>query len=358
MLRSARAVTVFIFDGLIGMLLSEAGERRLLQLLASIANSFSVFMIGRELGQTVIQASRNAFMNVSSVPTTFLEQSYVAGKVARIAGTNALKSMTETELQDFILNTNLQLTEADQVKLSTLRRDTSRWMEGRSEAWGQKIKASVFNADREWRAELSTGSFFDRGTRSTARNAALRNLMDRIRDDQAGMQTDVDRLVQSEMHHYFQEGQVADVPGDEIVYKVPRFNACPHCMRVHLGPDGTPKKYRLQDVQGNSNVGLPARAWKFTIGPLHPYCYCVLFREIDRPVPDESTRGSQRLKAERRERLAKAAEGLFVPNSCGLVDMDTLFEEQLLKSGDGHDHEVPRHVKVLITAVKRVYGER
>ena len=84
------------------------------------------------------------------------------------------------------------------------------------------------------------------------------------------------------MSGYFQEGQVAGLSGDELVWKLPRASACVHCLRIHTNADGSPRKYKLADVEGNSNSGLPAFAWGFTIGPTHPYCYCVLFRETQK----------------------------------------------------------------------------
>ena len=122
------------------------------------------------------------------------------------------------------------------------------------------------------------------------------------------MQLDIDRLVQSEMNNYFQQGQMAEVDGEEIVYKIPRVGACRHCLRIHLHPDGTPRKFKLKDVSGNSNYGLPAYAWQFSIGPLHPYCYCVLYREIDKPPPKEKSAAAKRLKLARQRMLRGESE--------------------------------------------------
>jgi len=148
------------------------------------------------------------------------------------------------------------------------------------------------------------------------------------------------------MNNFFQEAQMADIDGEEIVYKQPRVSACPHCLRICVKPDGKMRRFKLKDVAGNSNVGRRAENWVFTIGPIHPYCYCVLYRETDVDKgPHASLAGA----------LAASLGKSLKKNSCGISDdPDLLFEEQ---GGDpSHSHR-PEHVNFMINAVKKAYGD-
>jgi len=332
-------------------LLDTETEQRIEDIIIAVASAYSVFLLGREITKPgIIGFGRPPVGAVSATQLTFLEQSYIAGKAAHSLGTNNLRRMSEKQLTDWLLQNSVQISEADRAQIEGLKNNTQKWVKGRSEAWQQKIRIGLANADRDWRAVLGAG-FPDGQARALARNSALLNLRDRLRDEAAGFQKDTDRLVQSEMHHYFQQGLVAEVPGDEIVYKIPRATACKHCMRLHVNPDGSPIKHKLSEVQGNSNFGAPAFAWVFTIGPVHPWCYCLLYRELDQPAPSEN----KTLAVARKEELAKTADSIDI-TGCGIPnDPDLLFENQILKGT--HKEHFPSHFTAMISAVKEIYGD-
>jgi len=317
-----------------------------MEIIQAVVSSYSVFAIGRELGQTVIEAISSGLGLTVAGRLTFLESAYIAGKAANILGTDALRRMSEAELVTWITENNVVLTPADRVTINQIKTNTERWLLGRSDAWQQKMRAEIAIADTAWRATLQSTSFADAAALAAVRSSALRNLLNRMEDSSELWQADIDRLVQSEMNAYFQTGQVSLATGDEIVFKVPRGSACPHCLRICVNTDGSFKRFKLDDVRGSSNVGRPAITWTFTIGPIHPYCYCVLYRELDKDL------GPRKALAE-----AKAASLLkgLKKNTCGISDdPDLLFEEQ---EGDSDHSPRPAHFTAMINAVKRTYGD-
>jgi len=327
-------------------LLDRATESRVMQIVNAVVSSFTVFAIGRELGQTIPQAASASLGITQAGRLTFLESSYLAGKVATAIGTDALRTMTEPQLVAFITNNNILLTEADRVTLNAMKENTERWLQGRTSAWQAKMRAEIAIADAAWRATIASTTFDNAGALAVARNTALGNLVNRVEDSSADWAKDVDRLVQSEMNNFFQEAQMADIDGEEEVYKQPRPSACPHCLRICVNRDGSFKRFKLKDVAGNSNIGRKAGSWVFTIGPIHPYCYCVLYRETD-----VSKGPHKELAAARLESMQRS----LTKNSCGISDdPDLLFEDQ--KPGSKHTHRPP-HVNVLINAVKKAYGD-
>ena len=49
---------------------------------------------------------------------------------------------------------------------------------------------------------------------------------------------------------------------------------CQHCKRLHLGPDGQPRIFKLRELERNgTNFGRKARDWLPVVGATHPHCF-------------------------------------------------------------------------------------
>jgi hypothetical protein len=88
------------------------------------------------------------------------------------------------------------------------------------------------------------------------------------------------RVAHTEMNTAIQQGiygEILEKSGpDQLVFKRPNPDACEHCKRVYLMPDGiTPRVFKLSDLE-ETNVGRRARDWRATIGSVHPWCNCQL----------------------------------------------------------------------------------
>lgn len=125
---------------------------------------------------------------------------------------------------------------------------------------------------------------------------AFRSTLKRVESDlghaTGDWSRDWTRIVQTEAERSIQEG-LKDAwttreeeaaasekrPVDQLIaYKVPRPDACKHCVRAHL-ESGFPRLFFLDELAENgNNVGRPAAEWRPGIGPLHPYCACQLVR--------------------------------------------------------------------------------
>ena len=87
------------------------------------------------------------------------------------------------------------------------------------------------------------------------------------------------RIASTEMTSAIQQGIYAEIRenygADQYVYKRPAADACPHCRRLYLKADGTPKIFKLSELT-QSNIGRKVATWEATIGPVHPWCQCQL----------------------------------------------------------------------------------
>jgi hypothetical protein len=195
--------------------------------------------------------------------------------------------------------------------------------------FNKRLRISIATAESKWAHEV-----ISRSATGHLRKADGKSLWEELRDSALGslaiavttifglFESVVDRFMQTELAKYFQSGQSAEIADDEEIYKIPRPQACQHCMRLHLDQDGRPKVYKLRDVRGNTNVGKKAGQWEFVLGPVHPHCYCVLFTVANRPPV-----ASDLLAAARRESLA-----------VGLKRRKEILEEAKLRYQEAIDH--------------------
>lgn len=125
----------------------------------------------------------------------------------------------------------------------------------------------------------------------TSWRGLARELYQQFRGSDA--QRDWLRVAASETRLAYNAGrlQAMEEQGLRKIYYLVQPDACEHCRRLLLHPDGTPRVFRLGDVlatlatTGGTNVGRkaskigdPQEGWVVTGGILHPHCRC-------KPVP-------------------------------------------------------------------------
>jgi hypothetical protein len=329
-------------------LINDESEDRLVELAVAAGSAFAVLAIGTDFA---VGAARAAGSLVVTPNLSLLESSFVAGKVANQIGADRVRKMSLNAVERFVQGNAITLTEAESVVLDGLKGDAARGLKATLGRWTTRIRNAVTLKNREWRGALSTTDFKDDALRGAARLRALKDLKETLRGDNDKFRTEADRLVQTEANLFYQEGQVASVPGTEMVYKIPRKTACPQCLRLHVSSSGAPRLYRLSDVAGNSNQGRPAFSWVFTIGPVHPYCYCILYRVVQR-APEKKNVVLARAKKASREPLRRTVDGAE-DNSCGVESPLQMFEDQIAIKGE-HTCKEPHH-DYLRQAVQALY---
>lgn len=263
-------------------LLPPFSERSVEEWISSYVGAFGALTFGDDAGMDITrtlglgtrpaQAGEVLGLGVGGAFTP-MEQAYLAGKLAGEVGTNPVRRMSERELREAVARTGTTLDDADRALIEANLEQGRRSLRNRARKAQQNVGQAVAQANRDWQGDLRSGAAGrTTAARRTARQARLRLLESQIQREVAKFTSQNATFVRTQAAQFFQDAQVAKAPPEEIVYKIPRTNAEFHCMRLHLNPDGTPIRYRLADVEGNSNIGVPPPAWTFTIGPVHPNC--------------------------------------------------------------------------------------
>jgi len=268
-------------------ILNEETEERVAgDVTAATMGVIAAVLIGKELRPDAINRGR-LFLPRLGRALTPLERAYLAGKVANVVGPAKVRKMTAATLDKWIA-TRIKFDEQDLARLEGLKGRTRRWLRGRQEDWAKRSRVAVDRASTRHDADVAASRPGRETRRVKDREKNLRGLSRSLQGEAVILTREMDKMIQTDTYQYFQSGQMSNVNGEELVYKVPRPSAEIQCMRLHISATGEPIKYKLAEVQGNSNIGAAPDDWVFTIGPVHPNCYCVLFREIQTPSPSKS----------------------------------------------------------------------
>ena len=175
--------------------------------------------------------------------------------------------------------TALEVDRESESRLRTLMRDAVSASLGDDEAQERLRQAGVSRG--------LSDTFFDNAFRNTAREIASD-----IGHATGMWSRDLQRIATTEFTAAVNEGVAGSFEVQEredaehqdrpirriLAYKLPRPDACKHCIRLHLD-GGVPRLYWMDEIRGNgTNVGRKTAEWKVVVGPIHPWCACSLHR--------------------------------------------------------------------------------
>ena len=228
----------------------------------------------------IIRKAHQAFAVKIVQPS--VEESYLYGQLLAQLNNPAVQKMSYAEFKRWIAKNPVPLTavERDAIKAAQFRAgEHCKGLGNRVDAQTGQI---LIEADAQLRAQMR-----DTIKTKTAENIARRETVKKLKSE-LGWATrdwarDWDRIAITEKHEAHQSGVKDNIlkryGGDAIVFKRPMPDACSHCKRLHIGPDGHPRLFKLADLEANgTNVGRKAADWLPVVGAVHPHCQCQLVR--------------------------------------------------------------------------------
>jgi hypothetical protein len=96
-----------------------------------------------------------------------------------------------------------------------------------------------------------------------------------------GIQRDFDRVARTEIQEarvrgaFEGERRARGWTATTLVYRIVAAHPCNGCIRLYVGTDGMPKRYKVRELEREDAQGLnrgPWRTWHARIGPTHPHC--------------------------------------------------------------------------------------
>lgn len=243
---------------------------------AFVVNTVSPEAVPQE---TLVRLQEQGLVNVK---IESVKDAYIYGQLMAMMQSPQIANMSYEQFKQHIRRNPIPLSEAEMHAVRMAQMNAGQYCKGLGNRVNIATGDTLIEADAALRARTE-GVIRD----ATALNIARRQTVQRLKSDlgwaSKDWARDWDRIAVTEKQTAMQRG-VADhyrgrYGGDVLVAKRPMPDACRHCKRVFLGPDGQPRIFKLRDLEENgTNVGRKANDWLAVVGTVHPHCQCQLVR--------------------------------------------------------------------------------
>lgn len=212
---------------------------------------------------------------VPDASRNMIQDGYEFGKVAALIGPTASAGLTFEQVKRAVMQGG-PLTGVEQQSIEFARRTAGEYIRGVGALVLKDVSTSASRASgAALRAirDATVEALADRDTISEFQTELFSLIDDRNRDWQRVAHTEMGNAIQNGIYHEIRDQ--SDDGIDQLVYKRPNPDACKYCLALYTKADGTPKIFRLRDLE-DTNVGRRARDWVPVIGTTHPWCNCQL----------------------------------------------------------------------------------
>jgi hypothetical protein len=241
-------------------------------------NAFIANTIGHDaLPDEVIDELRDkGLLNKES--KDLIKKIYEYGQVLGKLNSPQASQMSYNRFEDYIQKNPQPLTQMQQRAVRMAQVNAGQYCMGLGNVIEKDTGRTLIEADQRFRI-----AYEDKIKNLTALNAARRESIEKLRSD-LGWSTgdwarDMKRIAVTEIMYSTQQGQADYLRkkyGEDVyVARIPNPGACKHCIRLHIGPDGQPRIFKLSTLEEHgSNVGRKQNDWQVVVGPIHPNCVC------------------------------------------------------------------------------------
>ena len=217
-----------------------------------------------------------------SVQVHSIEDAYLYGQILAMMEDPKFAGMSYADFKRHVQKNPIPLNDIEKQAVQFAQLQGAQSVQGLGNKAGATIGSALIEADAKQRAELKE-MIRTKTAENIAKRESLKNLKSEMGWASRDWTRDLHRIANTEKQNAMQRG-VADhyskrYGADVRVAKRPMPDACKHCKRLHLGPDGHPRIFTLSELEANgSNVGRKAADWLPVVGTVHPHCQCQMIR--------------------------------------------------------------------------------
>lgn len=248
-----------------------------------IIEKHHVAVIAQLVGEQVLTDDERKILEETDISLEDLEsfkQTYLYGQAVAQASAPNIADMSYEEFQKWLQKNPIPLSEPEEFAIEAANYRAGEHIRNLGAKTALQAGVLVLQQDEQLRQQL-LGEVRD----ATAENIRKRQGIGKLKSELGKLSGDWSRdwmrVSVTEKHQAMQQG-VADSYAkrfgrETLVFKRPMPDACKHCKRLHLGPDGNPWIFKLSDLRANgTNVGRKAADWQAVVGSVHPWCQCQL----------------------------------------------------------------------------------
>ena len=260
------------------MLITDEIKRRIMQIIEDHFDGIMIKMIGREgLSREMIDELVNkGILSPFPEDENFVEDAYFVGKLRPVPKPPkiSLKELRGREKE-------VILSDVEKYAIDNIRESAGSYISKLKNMTQTHVLETMNNLNMGYRNEILSGiirPILEEGVlKRKMTNAIASEMRDKTKDLFRNFQRIVSTELTTAVNIGSQDAIIARHPEktskDIYVFKVAHDDAalCDYCRKFYLNRDGTPKVYKLSELQSNGdNYGRKARDWKATISATHP----------------------------------------------------------------------------------------
>lgn len=225
-------------------------------------------------------------LGIPTNATSLIQNSYVLGKIIQMMATEAVKKLSYSELKARV--TELSLSKMEQNSLRYAQSHAGEYVTALGQKISRNVMTGVVTASRSANLEAAQRKTIrDNVSEAIIKQQTRGKLASELYHNVEDWNRDWKRVAHTELWNARLQGEVASIlagdtihgeakGGDTNVFRRPSPDACNHCKRLYLEPDGvTPVVFKMSELLANGdNVGRKSAEWLPTTHTTHPNCTC------------------------------------------------------------------------------------
>lgn len=249
------------------------------------------FVIQMGAGDDINKAEFKRLVKLGVLPPqsiNVVKDSYTFGQLmARLSEMDDItkaKKLTYKEFRKRIKERPIALTPVERSAIDWANRAFSVYTKSRGDKVADEFSKMFISADTKMRRKFMAASAGEL-KENIERRETVRKLASAIGDRTQDWTRDLGRVAATTKQTAMQEGFAQGLikregpPENIFVAKLPKPDACPACVRLHLtaGQGSPPRIFTLRElIENGINTGKKRLEWLPTIGTVHPWCACEL----------------------------------------------------------------------------------
>lgn len=215
-------------------------------------------------------------------------QSYLFGRLSGILNKKQLNSLSYKDFEGYL--TKAQFTKPTQIDLAAYNislKKTYSYLKGIGDKIKTQIASTLSNEEMQnllkRQREEGLKIVKEEISRGVLEKKSVQKVISDIGHKMNDWQHDWGRVVETEMQNIYELGaaqQIMNEHGpDAKVYKTVYGGACKFCIQFYTtnGIGSQPRIFKLADLMANgTNIGRKQKDWLPTVGPVHPFCRCII----------------------------------------------------------------------------------
>jgi hypothetical protein len=210
------------------------------------------------------------------------DDAYLYGQVLALLEDPKVPKWDAQKVLDYAKKNPIPLTPVEESAKKNARLTAAAYVVGLGNTIDKESGQVLIDADHALREKLQEDI-----ANETAKNIASRKTVKELKTELGHRMQDwtrnLDRIAITEKHNAMTAGlrdgiQKRHGPEARVAIR-PAPDACAHCKRLHLGPDGQPRIFKLSQLEAPGfNVKKKPVDWRPSSGAVHPHCGCQMVR--------------------------------------------------------------------------------